>query len=323
MILAAFATVVSAQSLEVTFDADTPAALDTAALTTELQSVADGQLKLGQVQSFLSDMADAGAISQKGMGAVYSGNMEKFVVGGAIGTGVHGVGLTFGNGDDDLPSGGFATQVTLMAGLNFGLFSGGDGVWKHIRVFGNGMYAPLPSGTPFDGTMYNAGAHLQIGGIGQVAGKGAVSWGGIDLTAGFERTNYRLGLGKSLPIDTGSGLVWNADGRFDVGVTADSVPLELSTSFRVLVVSAFVGGGYDLVTSSATLDASLSGPLEFEDDGVGTAALALTETNSGAPGRGRLFAGAEVALWVVKLYGQLNVGLDDSYGGHLGVRVML
>lgn len=311
----------AAQDLTVTFDADAPS--EASALAGDLSAAAGDALKLDGVDAFLADMADAGAISQKGMGADYSGAMQKFAVGGAVGTGVHGVGLTFGNGDEDLPEGGFATQVTLMAGLNFGLFSDGEGVWKHLRLYANGMYAPLPSGSPFDGTMYNAGAHLQVGGLGRVAKDGPVSWGGIDVTGGVERTDYRLGLGQALAVDAGSGLTWDADGRFDVEVKADSVPIELSTSFRVLVASAFLGAGYDLVDSVAVVDASLQGPVVFDGDSVGAASVTLFDEAPGAAGRGRLFAGAQVALWLVKVYGQLNVGLDDSYGGHLGARVVL
>jgi hypothetical protein len=313
----------SAWAVDLVIDLDADAPAEAAALTGDLDAVAANQLKLDALGPFLADMADAGSISTKGMGVDYAASMDKFGVGGSIGTGVSGVGLTFGNGDGDLPEGGVATQVTLMAGLNLGLLSGGDGVWKHLRLFANGLYAPLPSGTPFDGTMYNVGAHFQVGGIGQIASRGAISRGGIDLTGGVERTDYRLGLGESLPVDSGSGLKWQADGRFDVEVTADSVPLELSTSFRVLVVTAWVGGAVDLVDSVAVADASLQGPISYKKADVGTATVSLGEDGAGAASRVRLFAGTQVAVWLIHAYGQLNVGLDDTYGGHLGLRVMM
>jgi hypothetical protein len=38
----------------------------------------------------------------------------------------------------------------------------------------------------------------------------------------------------------------------------------------------------------------------------------------------RLFGGAQLNVLFFKVYGQLNVGLtDESFGGHLGVRVAI
>jgi hypothetical protein len=37
----------------------------------------------------------------------------------------------------------------------------------------------------------------------------------------------------------------------------------------------------------------------------------------------RVFGGVQVGLAVLKLYGHLNIGLNNSVGGHVGARIAL
>jgi hypothetical protein len=270
------------------------------------------------------------------MGVDYTDRVKTVLFGASFGTGVHGSGFSFRSGADKsegnagLPAGGFATQVTLMAGLDLGLFDKKeDSALDRFRFFAHGMAMPLPSGTPFSGSMYNVGLHAQIELIGGAGGK-AVEWGGLDFTTGFSRATYRLNLKQGLPLTVpadGADLTWNAEGSFELVSASDVVPLELSTHLRVLVANVYLGGGADLATAGASSAVSLKGGLDAaaqgQQEAIGQADLSLDADALGDALAPRAFVGLSANLLALTAYGQINVGFNQAYGGHLGVRVSL
>ena len=104
--------------------------------------------------------------------------------------------------------------------------------------------------------------------------------------------------------------------------------MELSTNLHIFVVTAFLGAGADYnLSGDATATINVSGPIDFEYQGqtseVGYAAAGVSQTGTAAELTPRVFAGAQVDVFMVKVYGQLNVTLDHSVGGHVGLRVVL
>jgi hypothetical protein len=312
--------------------------LDEQTIKIELEGALDGELKLDQQQAFLEQMARATAISTKGIGVDYASNFKKFVVGGAVGSGAAGMGASFGKGEgggkkggNGLPEGGFAASVSLMVGINLGMFSDGEGAASRFRIYVNGMSMPLPSGTPFTGRMTNFGGHVQVKPIGEVDLK-IMKWGGFDFTTGYEHSIYTMGLQEGLPISfpmgSGTELTWDASGDFELSATAGSIPLELSTNLRLFILTAYAGGAFDVLFADAESSAKMGGPLTGKADGVpktevGTASLSFSQAATIEPFAGRVFGGAQINILMVKVYGQLNVGLNDSFGGHLGARIAL
>jgi len=133
-----------------------------------------------------------------------------------------------------------------------------------------------------------------------------------------------------LPIYTtvdGTKIRWDATGSYEIDARTGGVPLEMSTAVRVLVITVFAGAGYDFVTATADRTAALEGPVEAtragDDASLGTATLSLEGEAEGDRQLFRGFGGAEVGLWVVKLYGQLNIANNDTVGGHVGLRFVL
>ncbi len=301
------------------------AGLDAAAIERQIHDAAEGQLKLDAPKDFLNQMAAANAWATKGMGVDYASNPQRFVVGGSFGTAVNGVGFEFIRGQDTLPTGGFALQVTGMAGLNLGIAASDDSFLRRVVVYANGMYFKGAAG-PFDAEFYNLGGHVQIKLI-RPPHKGVVEWGGLDASAGYELSSYNLLLSQSLPIAV-EGLRWDATGSFNVKALSHTVPIELSTNLRVFVVSAYAGLGLDLrrgVTASGEM--ALEGPVYAafgqQETKVGTVSASLGTEGSAVGYAPRGFVGAQINVLLVKVYGQLNVGLDDTYGGQIGVRVAL
>jgi hypothetical protein len=306
------------------------AGLDPAAVRSDLNTSIDEGLRVVDQQRFLRGMANAAAISARGMGVDYGLDVKTFVVGATIGSGVADAGTLLGRGEEDpLPAGGFSGQLSVMVGVCPGGFVPGDGWLDHLRVFVNGMAIRMPSGQPFSGSLRNIGGHVQLQ-LFDGADAKVGAWNGLALSAGYDSTSYELSLRKELPLETTTGgaeIAWRADGTYDIEATTGSIPLEASTAFRVLVLGVFAGVGYDIVTSTAESSAALVGPVELqasngEDRSLGSASVSIDDAANGDPGMLRVFGGAQIRLAVVKIYGQINVADNDTVGGHLGARLV-
>lgn len=302
------------------------AGVDAEEVRGQIRSATEGALKMDAPEAFLRQMATANAFATKGMGVDYASNPQRFFAGAALGTAVNGAGFTFVRGTDTMPTAGFAFQAAANAGLNLGFLSADESLLRRVVVSANGMYAGGTSG-PFQALLSNVGAHVQVKLI-RPEHEGLVEWGGLDLTGGYEISTYRLSLTQALPVET-EGLKWDAEGNFDITATSHTIPVEVSTNLRVFVVSAYLGGAVDIRREAdARGEASLHGPLTASSQGretqIGTVSATL-----GAAGTAesvytpRVFAGAQINVLWVKVYGHLNVGFDDTYAGHLGLRVAL
>jgi hypothetical protein len=316
--------------LQITVDDARAAALglDGDAIEASLASEVDRVFELADQEGFLGSMADAAAIAGRGIGVDYGSNPETFVIGGSIGTGANAQGLVFGRGDALIPGAGFALQVSAMAGLNLGVFAEDDDSFLHrVVVSAHGMALQGSHQRLARGAMLNAGGHVQL----KLIGKGNhdwLEWGGLDLTAGYERSTYTLRLEKDLPLTSAVGggtVTWRATGAYTLSASTDSFPVELSTNVRVSVITLFLGVGGDLVTGGATSVATLGGPVDAtvgsNRDDVGRVDLALDW--AGAPDRfvARVFVGPQLNLWPVKVYAQVSATTNASAAVHAGVRL--
>ena len=301
--------------------------MDPDELRDQLDGAMSADLKLDGQSEFLAQMSRANLMSMKGMGADYASNPQRFVLGGSVGTAVNSAGARFGRGDEGLPSGGFAFQAAILAGLNFGAFTDNDkSAARRFVLYVDGMTANTQL-EPFRAKFLNLGTHLQIKLVGSAGDAKAVEWGGLDLTGGYELSHYELDLHQPLPVPSGD-LTWDADGTLSVVSDGSSVPIELSSNLRLVVATLFLGGAADLhMRSEAASEISLGGPIQVDVEGeerkIGDAEVRLENRGGEVDMTGRIFGGAQVELWVVKVYGHLNVGFDNSFGGHLGLRVAM
>jgi hypothetical protein len=294
-------------------------------LETAMASTIDEEFKLSDQRVFLEQMAEATAMSARGVGVDYASNPQRFVLGGSVGSGVDGVGLSFGRGEGLLPAGGFAFSATAMAGLNLGAFAGDDSPARRFILYGNGM-AGQGSQEPFGGSMANFGVHLQVMLV-KARESGPAEWGGFALTSGFEHTRYTLELRQDVPMES-SGFTWNADGSYSVTATSNTIPLELSTNMRLAFLTLFGGFALDIRPGNgATSDIELGGDVVYASNGqervVGTATITDSQTADIGAIAPRFFFGPQINLSVVKVYGHLNVGVGGAFGGHAGVRIAL
>lgn len=320
-----------AQTVTVELDAAKAQALglDPADLEGQLQGLISDQLYTEDNDWYMAKYANASAMAIKGMGVDYASNFKKFVIGGSFGPAVSGVPFSLSRGPESLPEGGFAFMAAAHAGVNLGLLTPGQkkSPLSHVRVFVNGMAFNPPANKAFQASMYNVGAHLQVTVGGPKKLSPVLGWGGVALTAGYELSSYGLSLAQDLPLSqkmSGANVTWTAAGTYDLGATATTIPLEVSTNFKIALVSPYAGFGFDLNTAEATSTASLSGPISASAQGVkdtlGSASVSLTGLGNAEPQVPRLFGGAQVALSYFKVYGQLNYGFNDTYGAFVGAR---
>ena len=111
------------------------------------------------------------------------------------------------------------------------------------------------------------------------------------------------------------------------------MPLEVSTSARVKVIglgaTVFGGIGGDLIEASTQASIDLEGDVfgrntnGGEEVWLGFAGAELVGNGTAIPTSARAFAGAQLDIWILKLYGQLNVGTGNRLGAHAGVRVKI
>jgi len=302
--------------------------LDAGGMEDALGGSIQEELHLGDASAFLGAMADASALATKGMGVDYASNFEKFMVGMSLGSGVSAGGATFNKGGQELPDYGFSFQMAGTVGVNMGLLSGGEGFLSRIVLFGHGMTLNT-SGDTFGGNLLNYGGHLQLRLI-KPQDAEVVAWGGLALTGGYEYTAYRLDLQQGMPItapSSGLDMTWDATGDYVMKASSESFPVEVSTNLRVLVATAFVGAGMDFNTGTATTAMELSGPIQADVMGesrvLGDATVSTIHSGQAGPSFPRVFGGLQLNVFVLKVYGQVNIGLDEGFGGHAGVRVAL
>ncbi|MEQ1565618.1 MAG: hypothetical protein ABMA64_08270 [Myxococcota bacterium] len=326
-----FAGVAAAQS--VVFDLNDQEAqqlgLDAAQIEDELGGALGDQLNLVDTAGYLASFAGADAIALKGMGVDYASNPRKFTLGATVGSAVADVPLTFVRSPTTLPDGGYAFMASAHAGLNLGALTPSDDWLDRVIVYGNGMKFSPPGNRNFQASLYNFGGHLQVKVVGPFDLK-AVEWGGFDVTVGYEKSFYQLELNRALPLTHSvapAKFTWTANGNYQMSAVADTVPLELSTNVRLLMLTAFGGGAVDVNGATATSTASLAGPVDAEVAGesanLGTASVSLEGTGDAARLVPRAFVGAQLGFGPAKLYGQLNVASSQTYGGFLGVRLAM
>ena len=329
--LSAAAAVVEFQLDE---DAVQQLGLDTDSLGSSLGTALTDKFHLSDSGAFHLQMADALLVATKGMGVDYAPRFRLATMGVALGSGVSSGGFRFNKGGQEIPDFGYVFQAAFMYGMNLGVLTGGKSLLGRMRLYLDGFGIETTNGI-MAYSIANVGAHLQFRLIEQRE-LGRVEWGGIDLTSGYEYAMYELYPIGSLFLSTeveDITVTWEATsstaGLYSWNTSVESIPVELSTSLDVLMASAFLGGAIDISPFAksgftAGLDGTLSASLGDQVQSLGTASVTGSGRFLSRALELRLFGGLELRVlrWA-EVYGHLNIGLENSVGGHVGVRVRL
>ncbi|MCF8059564.1 MAG: hypothetical protein K9K67_09725 [Bacteriovoracaceae bacterium] len=298
-----------------------------------LETEVNSNLPSADQSNYLRGMANASVSSQKGLGASYGSNIDYLEVGftGAIGAdlGSNSTSDLIGGNVDYNQIRGIGVGGAVSLGLKGDLFGSSIGPldMKRTAFYGYFMSLDAPTTDGLDGDSTSMGFHLRyklIGGGG--AGLGVFDWGGIDITTGIERAAMSIKFVKGITETvTSNGATASFNGTATVGadITTYTIPLEISTNFRLFYVASIFGGlGMDLSFGKAKSVASLTGDISVTGGGTGVASLDLGSEESPSLFAMRAFTGIQFNLTALKAFILLNKGIaNDSLGLALGIRL--
>jgi hypothetical protein len=308
-------------------------ALATAVGSSPMQLAADIKAKIDRayqtndVPGFLRAFTDATAFSQRGLAVDYVSVPSSFIIGLGGNVAVSSKDIL----DKDAPTAGAAANLGLMLGAN--LAGSGFPRWT---VFGNGFYNS-GSTDRLSGHLTSVGGHAQVKLIQPAADKGvarAFRWTGIDVTSGIEYTRWTLdankGLVNTFSVGTGAtstSMKLTSDGKFRLTSNAVTIPIEVTTGFRVLgILSLYGGAGVDFTAGKSTVDAALNGNVRTTDASntdVGTATVTATGDNTASPTALHALVGAQINLWKLKIFVQSNASQTPAASVSFGLRLVL
>lgn len=332
--LTALALPAHAQTVRITLGPDAARiarelSIDTSALESLVRDQVSGLFGVADTASFLRLAANAQSLSNKGLAVDYTSTFDRFVFGA-------GLDIAVAVGDSDLEtlrgvtSGELERAVPVAAGVQLSLMAGmklSDRWFAYV----SGLAYPL-SVDGFEGSGYNAGAHLQYR-LGEPMGsKILFQWGGLVVTAGLEVSQAKYTLTETLeapaPLSAEIEMNTSSIGRLELITRALTIPVELTTSFRLLYVLSLYGGvGADVQLGSGTTTLGLDSTLTARVPGgeelrLGTARVDFA--GEGEPDRLslRVLAGVSANIGPLHVFAQLNVLTQDlTMGLAMGLRV--
>ena len=295
-------------------------------LQQDLITKVDGLFQASNVGPFLKDFQNAQSFSTKGLGVDYASEAT-LVEAGAT--------LSFASNIDKAykSSGSYSDPPVSGGGGNFS-FMGGVGLGllgiDPVMVFGNWFKGSASLGQ-LEGSYHNWGLHAQIRLFGpsrkSSAVKFLVRWGGIAITSGADYSRLSLSTSKQVrsTINIASaipgGLSQQVDFKSDVSGTLRftleqttwSIPLEITTSLRLLsLVTVYggigmdwqLGGGSDMHIHMENAEVRD----KASDTLLGTVSVKARGHASPSPARLREIVGVQLGLFdVVRFFMQVNV----------------
>jgi hypothetical protein len=268
----------------------------------------------------------------------YASEATYFEVGGSASFAL-GIDRTYQpGGTQGFPIQGVGLNASVMAGVSLGFLK------LPVMVFGNWMEVPTQRYGAMSGTLDNWGIHAQLRLWGPdrktTALKALIRWGGIAITSGFDSSHMGLGVSHdvkssfNIPSNTISNGV-NVDvtgagtGVFNIDMTTRSIPVEVTTSLRLLtLVTAYGGLGFDWQLSGGSnldlrMNASMMGNIANQKLDLGTATVHAVSNVAPSPATVRGILGAQVNLWLLRIFLQANVAKGDPIMASLagGLRI--
>ena len=292
-------------------------------LASKIQDQVNAAYDLGNLSGFVRSFADATTFAQRGLGVDYMSLPGSFIIG------VGGQVALATDGDlksDQSATAGFAANFAIMLGLN--LKDYGHPRWT---LYANGFY-DKGSTDRLNGSITTAAAHVQYRLVDPQRDQGVeaaiLRWTGIDVTSGVEYTRWAFGANDTITNNytvQGTPLEVDSTGTFALKSNALTVPIELTTGFRILeLVSIYAGGGFDFTEGKAYVDANLSGPIKAPDgSNVGTVTIDATGNNTASPGNFYGLAGVQLNLWSLKIFSQVNLSPEPAASLAFGLRLVL
>ncbi len=304
--------------------------IDTAELERRVEEEIADAYDTANVDGFLRAFANATSFANRGVGVDYAPLFRGLEIGATANLAAAVDGLE--EGQD--PAGGVAPNVSLMGGLSLSR-------WGHdkIVIYGNGFHRRGKL-DQLSGSITNVGLHGQYHLLYPAPGASTLLflWSGLHLTAGFEWSRWAFGIDdvitREFAVDGDNGasttVTAAATGAFELSSNSMTIPIEITTSARVLYFAGiYFGGGVDVQVGRARAQASLDGRLTAirPSDGtsvdMGSAVITASGEKSPSPLAYHLLAGLELNLWRLKTFLQATVVPVDGASLAFGLRMKI
>ena len=295
-------------------------------LTQQLLSQVDGLFQASNVGSFLRDFQNAQSFSTKGLGVDYASEATLVEIGATFSSAINLDKAYKPSGSySDPPVAGGGANFSLMGGVGLGLIG-----LDPVMVFGNWFKGSATLGQ-LSGDYQNWGLHGQLRLLGPSRSTSAtkllIRWGGIAITSGADYSRLTLSTHKQInsTISVPSSLVGggsapvalssdvNGNLNFTVSQTTWSVPLEVTTSLRLLSLLTVYGGlGMDFQLGGGS-DMNISmdnASVTNKATGASLGTVSVHAAGQASPSAARLreILGVQLSfLDVVRLFTQVNV----------------
>jgi hypothetical protein len=300
-------------------------------LTNDILNQVNNIFQVADVGAFLKDFQNTQAFSSKGLGVDYASETTLAEVGATI---------SFATSVDksyNKPSGSYSDPMPLSSGgLNFSLMGGlGLGLigLDPVMIFGNWFKGNASFGQ-LDGSYDNWGVHGQVRLLGpsrkMSAAKFLIRWGGIAITSGADYSRMTLNARKDLQstfalpaysgVSQGTVSIQNQGTlTFSLQQTTWTVPLEFTTSLRLLSLLTIYGGfgldfqlgggsDLDINMTSGNLTGKVSSAAGTTPVGdLGTATITVKQHANPSAARFREIIGLQVGVFdIVRVFVQVN-----------------
>ena len=303
----------------------------------QVLSQVDGLFQTNNLGSFLRDFQNAQSFSSKGLGVDYASEATLVEAGAtfSVASNVDKAYKPTGSYTDPPISGGGA-NFSLMAGLGLGLIG-----LDPVMIFGNWFKGSASLGQ-LGGNYQNWGMHGQLRLLGpsrsMSATKVLVRWGGIAITSGVDYAHIELSstpkaISSTVDVAPGAPVTVTSTGNlsFTLDQTTYSVPLEVTTSLRLLSLITVYGGlGLDWQLGGGSnmnigMNANLTGNYQgtsFND--LGTATINARGHVSPSAARMREIFGVQLSFVdVVRIFAQVNTTASSPVLTSLAVGLRL
>jgi len=306
-------------------------------LTSLIKGQLDGLFQVTNVNSFLRDFQNAQSFSSKGLGVDYASEATLVEVGAtlSVASNVDKAYKPTGAYTDPPISGGGA-NFSLMGGIGLGLIG-----LDPVMIFANWFKGSSSLGQ-LDGNYQNWGLHGQLRLLGpsrsMSATKLLIRWGGIALTSGVDHSHVGVStnnkISSTFDVAQGAPVTVTSAGslRFTLDQTTWSVPLEITTSLRLLSLITIygglgldwqLGGGSDMhiLMSGASLSGKVAGT---PYNNLGSVDITADGHVSPSATRMREIFGVQLSFVdVVRIFAQVNTTASSPVLTSLAVGLRL
>lgn len=277
-------------------------------LVDQLKEATSGLYGLGAPNRLLRRLANGQSLTNRGLGVDYALTPSIVVVGagGAIARRPDRT-VTVNGKEYDRALPLEAAQASFMAGVNLAQI---PGVELPFVLSVNTISLNIAPKDSWSVSTRSYGVHAQYELLDGEDWTWAARWSGLVLTTGYEYSKLQLMVRSNLVystelVDTGVKIETNSSGRAKVVQIANTIPIEVSSSFTAAYVFTFYGAlGVDLQFGKARVDMDLNSSIrdDITNEHSADASIVSRWTSRASPAAAHGMLGLQLNLYLLKVY---------------------